>query len=179
MRRFVFIFLIAMGAINVDSWQCAFAQEEEVEVIETEINISKQGATFRPSVGGIGGELKKLYSRYLFLAAKQAPRIIASKESEKKLFSWSVCKDGKNSTLVFLTRNNTKKARKIVFKLSDKKPLPPTYRRVYSVNGGKRWKTIAFEPPHSSVTGCFQPMPFPYTIEIPPYSFQTVTVRLK
>ena len=66
MRRFVFIFLIATGAFNVDSWQCAFAQEEEVEVIETEINISKQGATFRPSVGGIGGELKKLYSEILY-----------------------------------------------------------------------------------------------------------------
>lgn len=170
------LFIIISSSISLP---CAFAQEEEVEIVEAKINLDKQGASFKPSLGGLSGEAKNLFSRYLFLAAKQAPLLLERNEPKRKPFSWSVCKNSKNSTLVFLTRNNTKKAKKIVFTLSGKEPLAPTYRRVYSTNGGKKWRTIAFEPPHASITGCFEPMPKPYTIEVPPYSYQSVTVRLK
>jgi hypothetical protein len=178
-RFYCRLFLISAGALFSFSPSFASLQDDAVDVIEINVNIDKQGSSFKPSLGGISGEAKKLFSRYLFLGAKQAPLLIAHNEPEKKLFTWSVCKNGKNSTLVFLTRNNTKKTKKIVFTLSGKEPLTPTYRRVYSSDGGKKWRTIAFEPPHDSVTGYFQSMPKPYTIEVPPYSYQSATVRLK
>jgi hypothetical protein len=179
MKRLFFIFFALAAISSLISLPCAFAQDEEVETVEVKINLDKQGSSFKPSLGGLGGEAKNLFSRYLFLAAKQAPLLLERHEMKKNLFSWSVCKNSKNSTLVFLTRNNTKKAKKIVFTLSGKEPLTPTYRRVYSSDGGKKWRTIAFEPPHDSVTGYFQSMPKPYTIEVPPYSYQSATVRLK
>ena len=49
------LFIIISSSISLP---CAFAQEDEVETVEAKINLDKQGASFKPSLGGLGGEVK-------------------------------------------------------------------------------------------------------------------------
>jgi len=150
-----------------------------VENTAVEIKLDQKGATLKHSLNGLTGALKKIYGRYQAIVARQAPLTVIRPDDKAKDFVWSVCKNAENTTLVFLTQNKTDKARTITFTVDAKLPLYPTYRRAYSTDKGKTWETIAFEPPHFSTTGCPEGMPAPYTIEIPPYSYQTATVRLK
>lgn len=143
-----------------------------------EVNLGEKGAERKRSLNSLPGPARKLFARYDALAARQAPLTIAVSDPKSKDFSWTVCKDERNSAVVFVTHNRSDSAVTLTFSVSEKTPLFPTYRRVFSEDGGKSWETIAFEPPHGSITGCPQPLPRPFAIEVPPHSYQTATVRL-
>lgn len=153
--------------------------ESEVENVTVELDLLRKGGQFKPVLGSVPGSIRNLYKRYIKLVYQQAPLVLMRPDTSSKDFTWTVCRNNKGNTLVFLTQNKTSRPRSITFKLSGKTPLTPTYRRIYSEDKGKTWKTTAFEPPHDSITGCPQAMPEPRVIEIPPYSYQYVTVRLK
>lgn len=122
---------------------------------------------------------KKLFNRYLSLANLQCPLTYERCDEKKSEFLWSVGCNAKKNAFVFITYNPTAVPQSIVLRTSDRKVLTPTYRRVFSTDKGRSWRRMAFEPPHGHITNCQQPMPEPATIEVPPYSYQTVTVRLK
>ena len=48
----------------------------------------------------------------------------------------------------------------------------PVYRRVYSEDGGKTWTTMAWQPPRASDL-------YPWTVEVPANTVQTVTITVK
>ena len=123
--------------------------------------------------------IKKLFWRYLMLANRQCPFTLRKCDERKNDFFWSVGCNAKKDAIVFITYNPGPTAQSIVLRTSDKKILTPTYRRVYSLNKGRTWLQMAFEPPHNHITDCQEAVPEPATIEIPPYSYQTATVRLK
>ena len=52
------------------------------------------------------------------------------------------------------------------------KMFEPVYRRVYSEDGGKTWTTAAWQPPRASDV-------YPWTVEVPANSAETVTINLK
>ena len=52
------------------------------------------------------------------------------------------------------------------------KMLEPVYRRVYSEDGGKTWTTAAWQPPRAADV-------YPWTVEVPANSAETVTINLK
>lgn len=170
-------------ALAVAAWAVALPAVETVESdgveVRFDVDLSQKGATLKRPLKGLPTGAKKLFTRYNDLALAQAPLTISRSDDKEKNLVWYLCKDPKDHLLVFITHNNTDETKTIVFRVGTKNPLTPIFRRVYSDNGGKTWKRIAYEPPHSSVSSCPQTMPEPYTIEIPPYSFQTATVRLK
>lgn len=129
----------------------------------------------------IPGVPKKLFQRYRIVADQLCPMtILRSPEKSKSDFVWFIGTDDRRSRIAFITANASDEPKPISFSFNnDMLPLTPTYRRVYSANGGRTWQTIAYEPPHSSISGCPQPMPKkPWTIEVPPRSYQVAIVRL-
>lgn len=144
-----------------------------------DVSLEQKGVASKHPLNGMPTGAKKLFARYNDLAFAQAPLTIARSDDKDKAFAWSVSKDSGGWILAFVTRNSTPVARRLVFTVDKRVPLTPTYRRVYSTDGGKTWRRIAFEPPHASISGLPQTLSAPYAIEVPPYSHQTATVRLK
>ncbi len=142
-----------------------------------EVKLSEKGAERKRALNSLPGPARKLFARYDALATRQAPLTLATSDPKSKDFTWTLCKNERNNAIVFITHNRSDEPITLTFTVPDKPPLFPTYRRVFSRDGGKTWETIAFEPPHGSITGCPQPMPKPYVIEVPPRSYQTATVR--
>lgn len=153
--------------------------ESDQAEVRFDVDLSQKGATLKRPLKGLATGAKKLFARYNDLALGQALLTITRSDDKEKDLVWYLCKNPQGNLIVFVTHNFTDEPKTIVFRVGTKNPLTPIYRRVYSENGGKTWKRIAFEPPHSSISGCPQTMPEPYTIEIPPHSHQTATVRLK
>jgi len=153
--------------------------ESDQTEVRFDVDLSQKGATLKRALKGLPTGAKKLFARYNDLALAQAPITISRSDDKEKDLVWYLCKDPKDHLLVFVTHNNTDEEKSIVFRVGTKNPLTPIFRRVYSKDGGKTWKRIAYEPPHSSVSSCPQTMPEPYTIVIPPRTYQTATVRLK
>lgn len=142
-----------------------------------EVKLSEKGAERKRSLNSIPAQARKLFARYDALAARQAPLTLAVSDPKSRDFAWTLCKNERSNAIVFITHNHSDKPVSLTFSVPEKAPLFPTYRRVFSRDGGKTWQTIAFEPPHGSVTGCPQPLPRPYVVEVPPHSYQTATVR--
>lgn len=166
------------AALAISAFPAANALADGGDKPMVEVNLGEKGAERKRSLNSLPGPAKKLFARYDALAARQAPLTIAASDPKSKDFSWTVCKDERNRTIVFVTHNRSDDFVTLTFSVSEKTPLFPTYRRVFSRDGGKTWETIAFEPPHGSITGCPQPLPRPFAIEVPPHSHQTATVRL-
>ena len=129
------------------------------------------------------GTAKKLFKRYEWVADTLCPLTLLRSpdkpDKSEKGFAWYVGVDKGNSAICFITANPSSEARPIEFKTEKMLPLTPTYYRVYSSDGGRTWRTIAFEPPHSSISGYPQTMPEPYRIEVPAHSYQIAVVRLR
>lgn len=166
------------AALVISAFPAAKALADGGDKPMVEVNLSEKGAERKRPLNSLPGPARKLFARYDALAARQAPLTIAVSDPKSKDFSWTVCKDERNTAVVFVTHNRSDDFVTLTFSVSEKTPLFPTYRRVFSRDGGKTWETIAFEPPHGSITGCPQPLPRPFAIEVPPHSYQTATVRL-
>lgn len=170
---------VLAAAVCLFAPRLAFSAEANGEPICVEVDIEAAGTKSKLSQKDVPSAARKMFSRYVALAGVQAPLVLARGGTDDRRFSWIVCKNEAVKTLVFLTFNAADESRRFTFKIAGKKPLTPTYRRVYSADGGKTWGKIAYEPPHSSITKYPQAMPEPYTLEVPAHSYQTATVRLK
>lgn len=149
------------------------------EGTSVEIRLADKGIARKCTLQGVPGAARKLFARYQVLASNQAPLVLATGGIKSKGVVWFVCKNAKEDALVFITQNKSDESVSLSFAVNGRVPLAPTYRRVYSEDQGKNWTSMAFEPPHSSsgpMNG--QAMRSPYSIEIPPRSYQTVTIRL-
>ena len=149
------------------------------EGVPVEIRLADKGVARKCILQGIPGAARKLFARYQVLASSQAPLVLATGGIKSKGVVWFVCKNVKDDALVFITQNKSDESVSLPFAVNGRMPLAPTYRRVYSEDQGKNWTSMAFEPPHSS-SGPMneQAMRSPCSIEIPPRSYQTVTIRL-
>lgn len=165
-----------LGADLPDATKPAF------ESLKLKINDSVKGDSAKRTFA-LPGSAKKLFRRYEWVANTVCPLTLlrSSEKPDKsdKGFAWYVGVNGRNTAICFITANPSDGARPIEFKLEKMLPLTPTYYRVYSPDGGRTWKTIAFEPPHASISGCPQTMPEPYRIDVPAHSYQVAVVRLK
>lgn len=164
-------------------WVCFIASiallSSTVESPMVDVRLADKGVEKTFSLREVPVAARKSFARFAAVAATQAPYVLRSGGEKTKGFVWSVAKNARGDALVFTTLNTGGEAVALTFGVEGKVPLTPTYRRVYSEDAGKTWKTMAFEPPHASVTGCPQKMPKPYAVEVPPHTCQTATVRLK
>ena len=148
--------------------------------VSIDIDLGARGATTKRALA-MPGAAKKLFLRYDAVANQICPlTLLRSPDKNKSDFVWYVGTNARKTALAFITANESDEPRPVSFSYkSDLLPLTPTYRRVYSTNGGRTWQTIAYEPPHASTSGWPQPMPKkPWTIEVPPHSYQVAIVRL-
>ena len=79
-------------------------------------------------------------------------------------------KSRKSFVLMVVNRKNENLKAEIELKRG--KMREPVYRRVYSEDGGKTWTTMAWQPPRASVL-------YPWTIDVPSNTVQTVTIIIK
>lgn len=165
-------------AILLAAAMAATSSADGADALTVVVDLGEKGAERKRSLNSIPSSARKLFARYDALAAKQAPLTIDAGERKEDGLSWTVCKNEKNNAVVFVTHNRSDSPASLTFSVKGRSPLFPTYRRVFSRDGGKTWETIAFEPPHGSITGNPQPLPAPCAIEIPPHSYQTATVRI-
>lgn len=160
----------------------AEAAGEQPEALKLEINERANGNASKRTFA-LPGAAKKLFKRYEWIADTVCPLTLMRSpdkpDKSEKGFAWFVGVNARKTAICFITANPSDEARPIEFKTERQFPLTPTYYRVYSPDGGKTWKRIAFEPPHSSISGCPQTMPEPYQIEVPAHSYQVAVVRLK
>jgi len=79
--------------------------------------------------------------------------------------------NGRNSfVLMVVNRKNEDMTAEI--ELVRGRMYEPVYRRVYSEDGGKSWTTAAWQPPRASDL-------YPWTIDVPANTVQTVTICLR
>lgn len=76
----------------------------------------------------------------------------------------------KSFVLMVVNRKNENMTAEIELKRG--KMLEPVYRQVYSEDGGKTWTTAAWQPPRAADV-------YPWTLEVPSNSVETVTIYLK
>ena len=79
-------------------------------------------------------------------------------------------KSRKSFVLMVVNRKNENLKAEIELKRG--KMREPVYRRVYSEDGGKTWTTAAWQPPRAADV-------YPWTVEVPANSAETVTINLK
>ena len=182
MKMFVSI-CVAAFAVCVE---LAAVSAEAVTEQETtlKLKIDEQAtAIMSKRTFALPGPAKRLFARYERIADTVCPLTLMRSpdkpDKSEKGFAWSVGVDARKTAICFITTNPSDTARPIEFKLEKLLPLTPTYYRVYSPDKGRTWKTIAYEPPHASISGCPQTMPDPFRIEVPAYSCQVAVVRMK
>lgn len=78
--------------------------------------------------------------------------------------------DRRSFVLMIVNRGAENKTASVELKRG--KMREPVYRRVYSEDGGKTWTTMAWQPPRSSDV-------YPWTVEVPANTVQTVTITVK
>jgi len=76
------------------------------------------------------------------------------------------------NSFVLLMANTSAKTNVVAVEIAGRRKLPPNYRRVYHPAGSSAWDTLAWEPPQSSGR-------VPWTVELPPQTAQTVTIKTK
>lgn len=79
---------------------------------------------------------------------------------------------GDRRSFVLMIVNRGKEDKTASVELKRGKMREPVYRRVYSEDGGKTWTTMAWQPPRSSDV-------YPWTVEVPANTVQTVTITVK
>jgi hypothetical protein len=79
-------------------------------------------------------------------------------------------KSRKSYVLIIVNRKNESFTGNI--ELVRGKMYEPVYRRVYSEDGGKSWTTAAWQPPRASDV-------YPWTVEVPANTVQTITIILR
>lgn len=179
---FVSICAAALAACVELAAVSAEAAGEQPEALKLEINERANGNASKRTFA-LPGAAKKLFKRYEWIADTVCPLTLMRSpdkpDKSEKGFAWFVGVNARKTAICFITANPSDQARPIAFKLARMFPLTPTYYRVYSPDGGRNWKTIAYEPPHASISGCPQTMPEPFRIEVPAHSYQVAVVRMK
>ena len=182
MKMFVSICAAALAACVELAAVSAEAAGEQPEALKLEINERANGNASKRTFA-LPGAAKKLFKRYEWIADTVCPLTLMRSpdkpDKSEKGFAWVIGINSRKTAICFITVNPSDEARPIEFKIGKQFPLTPTYYRVYSPDRGKSWKTIAYEPPHASISGCPQMMPEPFRIEVPAYSYQVAVVRLK
>lgn len=85
---------------------------------------------------------------------------------------YAVRANGGRKSFVLMIVNRKKENLTAEVELKRGKMLEPVYRQVYSEDGGKTWTTAAWQPPRSTDV-------YPWTVEVPSNSVETVTIYLK
>lgn len=76
------------------------------------------------------------------------------------------------NSFVLMIVNRKKENLTAEVELKRGKMYEPVYRQVYSEDGGKTWTTAAWQPPRAADV-------YPWTVEVPANSVETVTLYLK
>lgn len=79
---------------------------------------------------------------------------------------------GDRRSFVLMIVNRGKENKTASVELKRGKMREPVYRRVYSEDGGKTWTTMAWQPPRGSDV-------YPWTVDVPSNTVQTVTITVK
>ncbi|MBR0242087.1 MAG: hypothetical protein IJQ54_06105 [Kiritimatiellae bacterium] len=85
---------------------------------------------------------------------------------------YAVRANSERKSFVLLIVNRKKENLTAEVELKRGRMLEPVYRQVYSEDGGKTWTTAAWQPPRA-------PNVYPWTVEVPANSAETVTICLK
>ena len=182
MKMFVSICVAAFAVCVELAAVSAEAVAEQETTLKLKIDEQATAITSKRTFA-LPGPAKKLFKRYEWIADTVCPLTLMRSpdrpDKSEKGFAWFIGVNSRKTAICFITANPSDTARPIEFKLEKQFPLTPTYYRVYSPDRSRTWKTIAYEPPHSSVSGCPQTMPEPFRIEVPAYSYQIAVVRLK
>jgi hypothetical protein len=80
--------------------------------------------------------------------------------------------NGSRSSFVLMIINRKKENLTAEIELKRGRMFEPVYRRVYSEDGGKTWTTMAWQPPRAADL-------YPWPIEVPANTIQTVTIILR
>ena len=154
------------------------AAPAEPPVVKIEVDLSSSGGTVKRPMF-VPNAARKLFKRFQAQADGLCPLTLHRCTGKPgKDIAWYVGCNSRKNLLLVMTDNPTDEDRKIDFKIKNEQPLTPTYRRVYSLDRGKTWQSIAYEPPHSSISGCPQIMPEPHLLEMPKHSLQVIFIRM-
>ena len=85
---------------------------------------------------------------------------------------YAVRANSERKSFVLMIVNRKKEDLTAEVDLKSGRMLEPVYRQVYSEDGGKTWTTAAWQPPRA-------PDVYPWTVEVPANSAETVTICLK
>ncbi len=85
---------------------------------------------------------------------------------------YAVRANSERKSFVLMIVNRKKEDLTAEVDLKSGRMLEPVYRQVYSEDGGKTWTTAAWQPPRSTDV-------YPWTVEVPANSVETVTICLK
>ena len=85
---------------------------------------------------------------------------------------YTVRTSGNRKSFVLSIVNRKNEALTAEIELKRGRMREPVYRRVYSEDGGRSWTTIAWQPPRESDL-------YPWTVEVPANTVQTVTICLR
>ena len=99
---------------------------------------------------------------------------VAEDEIQKvdKDVDYAVRANSERKSFVLMIVNRKKEDLTAEVDLKSGRMLEPVYRQVYSEDGGKTWTTAAWQPPRA-------PDVYPWTVEVPANSAETVTICLK
>ena len=100
--------------------------------------------------------------------------VVAADEIEDvdKDVDYAVRANNARNSFVLLIINRKKENLTAEVELKRGKMYEPVYRRVYSEDGGKTWTTAAWQPPRAADI-------YPWTVEVPANSVETVTIYLR
>jgi hypothetical protein len=85
---------------------------------------------------------------------------------------YAVRANSERKSFVLMIVNRKKEDLTAEVDLKSGRMLEPVYRQVYSEDGGKTWTTAAWQPPRAADL-------YPWTVEVPANSVETVTIYLK
>ena len=184
-------------SLAVAAWACSL----HAYSFKVKVDLAESADTNQTRLAVMKGA-EKASERYFRLAEKTHPDVIvrgfAAKPEQKKsvldedpmdAFDTDIVDDdaiqrfdkdieyivratqGRNSfVLVVVNRGKSDLTAEIELKRG--KMREPVYRRVYSEDGGKTWTTMAWQPPRASDL-------YPWTVEVPANTVQTVTITVK
>ena len=184
-------------SLAVAAWACSL----HADSFKIKVDLAENADTNQTRLAVMKGA-EKASERYFRLAEKTHPDVIArgfaAKPEQKKsvldedpmdAFGADIVADdeiqrfdkdieyivratrGRNS-FVLVVVNRGKNDLTAEIELKRGKMREPVYRRVYSEDGGKTWTTMAWQPPRASDL-------YPWTVEVPANTVQTVTITVK
>lgn len=93
-------------------------------------------------------------------------------QTEDKDVDYAVRANKARNSFVLMIVNRKKENLTAEVELKRGKMYEPVYRQVYSEDGGKTWTTAAWQPPRAADI-------YPWTVEVPANSVETVTIYLR